>query len=135
MLKVRDVLKAKSDKIWSISAHTSVFTALEIMDEHNIESIVVTDRGCVVGIFSERDCARTKILDRKSLKITSVRKLMSTPLYSISPEKSIEECVNLMADTHSSHLTVFQNNKLIGIVSEGDMEQFPEYKIYFKAFE
>ena len=135
MLKVRDVLKAKSDKVWSISSRTSVFTALEIMDEHNIEAVVVTERGCVVGIFSERDCARTKIPDRKSLKKTSVRKLMSTPLYSISPEKSIEECVSLMTDTHSSHLTVFQNNKLIGIVSEGDMEKYPECKIFFKAFE
>jgi len=126
MLKVRDVLKAGSDNILSISSRRSVFRALEIIRENDIEALVVTERGCVVGIFSERDYARKKILNRKSLKKTSVRKLMSTPLFSISPEKSIEECATLMEETRNSHLPVFENNKLIGIVSAGDVEQSPE---------
>ena len=126
MLKVRDVLKAGSDNILSISSRRSVFRAMEIIRENDIEALVVTERGCVVGIFSERDYARKKILNRKSLKKTSVRKLMSTPLFSISPEKSIEECATLMVETRNSHLPVFENNKLIGIVSAGDVEQSPE---------
>jgi len=126
MLKARDVLKAGSDNILSISSRRSVFRALEIIRENDIEALVVTERGCVVGIFSERDYARKKILNRKSLKKTSVRKLMSTPLFSISPEKSIEECATLMEETRNSHLPVFENNKLIGIVSAGDVEQSPE---------
>ena len=126
MLKVRDVLKAKSDNIWSISSRTSVFRALEIMGENDVEALVVTERGCVVGIFSKRDYDGKKILNRKSLKKKSIRKLISTQLFSISPEKSIEECVNLMTDTRNSHLPVFENNKLIGIVSVGDIKQSPE---------
>ena len=110
----------------SISSRRSVFRALEIIRENDIEALVVTERGCVVGIFSERDYARKKILNRKSLKKTSVRKLMCTPLFSISPEKSIEECATLMVETRNSHLPVFENNKLIGIVSAGDVEQSPE---------
>ncbi len=133
MLTVKDVLKAKRDTICSVSSRTSVFRTLEIMDENDIEALAVTERGCVVGIFSEREYARKKNLNRKSLKKTSVRKLMSTPLFSISPEKSIEQCITLMTDTRNSHLPVFENNKLIGIVSVEDMEKSPEYNNSFNT--
>jgi CBS domain-containing protein len=123
MLKVKDVLKAKSYNICSIPPRTSVFKALQIMDKKDIEALVVSERGCVVGIFSEHDYAGKKILDRKSIQETSVGKLMSTPVLSISPETSVEECITLMTDTRSRHLPVFENNRIIGIVSVGDMEQ------------
>ncbi len=128
MLTVRDVLKAKHENVCSVSSRTSVFRTLEIMDKNNIEALAVTERGCVVGIFAEPEYARKKNLNSKSLKKTSVRKLMSTPLFSISPEKPVEECITLMTDTRNSHLPVFENNKLIGIVSVEDMEKSPEYK-------
>jgi predicted transcriptional regulator len=96
---------------------------MEIMVENDIEALSVTERGSVVGIFSERDYDRKKNLNGSSLKKISVRKLMSTSLVSISPEKSIEECVTLMTDTRNNHLPVFENNKLIAIVSVGDVEK------------
>ncbi len=135
MIKVRDILKVKSNNVCSISSRTSVFRSLEIMNENNIDVLVVTQRGCVVGIFSEIDYARKKNLNRSSLKKISVGKLMDTSLVSISPEKSIEECVALMTETRNSHLPVFENNKLIGIVSVGDIVQSPEYKKSFNALE
>jgi hypothetical protein len=95
------------------------------MDERDMEALVVSERGCIVGIFSERDYASKKVLNRKSLRETSVGKLMSTPVLSISPEASVEECATIMTDTGRSHLPVFENNQLIGIVSAGDMEQSP----------
>ena len=128
MLKVRDILKAKNDNIYVISTKATAHRALQIMAKNDIGALIVTDRGCVVGIFSEHDYAHKKILNRKSLKETSVGKLMSTPVLSISPEKSIEECVTLMTETRSSHLPVFESNRLIGIVRVMDMEQSPEYR-------
>ncbi len=126
MLKVIDILKAKSSNTWSISSRESVFRALEIMGDNDIEALAVTARGCVVGIFSESDYASNKILKKKYLKTTPVRRLMSATSFSTSPEKSIEECVTLMTDTRNDHLPVFENNKLIGIVSVGDMEESSE---------
>ncbi len=126
MLKVRDVLKSKSNKIRSISSSTSVFKALEIIGEDEIEALAVTDRGRVVGIFSKHNYVRNKLLHRISLKKTSVSTMMSTPLSSISPEKSVEECVSLMEVTRNNHLPVFEKNRLIGIVSAKDVIQSPK---------
>ncbi len=121
MLKVRDVLKVKGNNVWSISPNATVYRALQIMDEKDIGALLVIDNGAVVGIFSERDYARKVILKGKSSKETDVGELMTTTVYSITPEKPIEECMALMTATRIRHLPVLENGKLIGIVSIGDV--------------
>jgi CBS domain-containing protein len=91
------------------------------MAQNDIGALIVTNRGCVVGIFSDRDYAHKKISDKRSLKETSVGELMTNQVFSISPEKSIEECKTLMTVTRSSHLPVFEHNLLIGVVSVDDI--------------
>ena len=121
MLSVRDVLQTKGDDIWSIAPHATAFEALQIMAEKDIGALLVIDNGRVVGIFSERDYARKVILKGKSSKVTSVGELMTKKVYHIIPETTIEECMALMTTTRSRHMPVFENNKLIGVVSIGDV--------------
>jgi CBS domain-containing protein len=121
MLKVMDVLKTKDNNIWSISSQETAYKALELMADKNIGALLVIDEGKIVGVFSERDYARKVILKGKSSKETNVGELMSSPVFSINPEKSIEECMALMTASRNRHLPVIEDGKLVGIVSIGDV--------------
>ncbi len=121
MLKVRDVLRTKGSDIWSIGPKATTYEALQTMADKDIGALLVIERGNVVGIFSERDYARKVILKGRSSKETSVGELMTREVYSITPDKPIEECMALMTATRCRHLPIFENNQLIGIVSIGDV--------------
>lgn len=121
MLEVRDVLQTKGNVIWAIAPQATVYEALQIMADKNIGALLVIDKGQLVGIFSERDYARKVILKGKSSKKTSVGELMTSKVYSLTPEKTVEECMALMTATRSRHMPVFEKNKLIGVVSIGDV--------------
>lgn len=121
MSYIRDVLAAKDNKIQSISPNATVFEALKQMSEKEIGALVVIENKKVVGIISERDYARKIILQGKTSKETLVRDVMSSSLYSITPDNSVEEAMVLMTGKHVRHLPVFENNKFVGIISIGDV--------------
>ncbi len=121
MLKIRNVLQGKGNDIWSVLPQTTVYETLQIMADKDIGAILVIENGQLVGIFSERDYARKVILKGKSSKETSVEDLMTTRIYCITPDMSVEECMALMTESHSRHMPVFENNKLTGMVSIGDI--------------
>jgi len=121
MLKVADVLNTKGDNIWSIASKETAYKALEIMANKNIGALLVIDEGELVGIFSERDYARKVILKGKSSRETTVGELMTSPVFSINPGKSIEECMALMTAIHCRHIPVIEDDKLIGLVSIVDV--------------
>jgi signal-transduction protein with cAMP-binding, CBS, and nucleotidyltransferase domain len=121
MLKVRHVLETKSKDIWWIRPEATAYNALEIMSEKDIGALLVIDNERLVGIFSERDYARKVILKGKSSKDTSVGELMTKEIFSISPKKSIEECMSLMTSIRSRYIPVIEDGKLIGVVSIGDV--------------
>ncbi len=121
MLKIKDVLSNKGNAIWSITSGETVYRALEIMAEKDIGALVVIDEGKVAGIFSERDYARKVILRGKSSKETYVRELMTKNVYSITSDKSAEECLALFTAARCRHAPVYENNRLIAVVSIGDI--------------
>jgi len=121
MLKITDVLKTRDDNIWSIASQETAYKALEIMANKDIGALLVIDEEQLVGIFSERDYTRKVILKGKSSKKTTVGELMTSPVFTISPEKSIEECMILMTAKHCRHLPVIESGKLIGVISIRDV--------------
>ncbi len=121
MLTIKDVLQSKSSAIWSICPKDSAYKAMEIMAEKNIGVLVVIDEERVVGIVSERDFARNIILKEIPSKEVLVEELMTRDIYCITPEKSVEECMGVMTTAHIRHMPVFENNKLIGVVTFGDI--------------
>ena len=121
MLKITDVLKTRDDNIWSIASQETAYKALEIMANKDIGALLVIDEEQLVGIFSERDYTRKVILKGKSSKKTTVGELMNSPVFTISPEKSIEECMFLMTAKHFRHIPVIESGKLIGVVSIRDV--------------
>lgn len=121
MKTVRDLLQAKGADIWSVAPDDSVFAALELMAEKGIGAVLVLDGPNVAGILSERDYARQVILKGKASKETSVRDIMTTELYVVTPERTVEECMALMTDRRVRHLPVVLGDRLVGLLSIGDI--------------
>ena len=121
MISVRDILKAKDSKIQSISPKATVYEALEKMSEKEIGALVVMENNKVVGIISERDYARKIILQGKTSKETLVKEVMSSNLFSVTPDTSLEDAMVLMTGKHVRHLPVFEENNFVGIISIGDV--------------
>jgi CBS domain-containing protein len=121
MRTVEQLLHVKGGDIWSIAPQATAFHALQIMAEKNVGALLVMENEKVVGIFSERDYARKVILKDKSSKNTSVSELMTREVVYIDAEATLEESMALMTVKHIRHLPVLQNNRLIGIVTLGDV--------------
>lgn len=118
---VNELLKNKGNEVWSLTPESRVFDALEIMADKNIGAMPVLESEKIVGMFSERDYARKVILKGKASKDTHVEEIMSTKVHTVSPEQSIQECMELMTEYRIRHLPVLDNGKLIGLISIGDV--------------
>lgn len=121
MITVRDILQVKGNQIWSVSPDATVFSALELMAEKNVGALVVLDGENLAGIFSERDYARKVILKGKASKETSVEEIMTSDVTTVRPGQSVDECMALMTERRIRHLPVFEGEKLVGLISIGDV--------------
>ncbi|MCC6849889.1 MAG: CBS domain-containing protein [Deltaproteobacteria bacterium] len=118
---VYDVLRRKGSGVIAVSPESTVFDALHTLAENNIGAVIVLDGPRLVGILSERDYARQVILKGKASKDTPVREIMTTPVVCVDPEQTIEECMALMTDKRFRHLPVITDDRLLGVLSIGDV--------------
>jgi CBS domain-containing protein len=121
MLTIKDVLQAKNSSIWSVCPRDTAYEAMDIMAEKNIGVLVVIDEDSVVGVVSERDLARSIILKEQSPKDVPVEQLMTKEIYCVTSDKSVEECMGVMTTAHIRHMPVFENKRLVGVVTFGDI--------------
>lgn len=121
ILTIRDVLQSKSSAIWSIGPKDTAYSAMEMMAEKNIGVLVVIDGESVVGIVSERDFARKLFLKDISSRDVTIEELMTKDVYCITQDKSVDECMGVMTTAHIRHMPVFENNKLIGVLTFADI--------------
>jgi len=121
MKTVRDVLRRKGSEVSSVGPDTTVYDALKQMADRNIGAVVVLDGGHPIGLFTEREYARQVILKGKSSRDVAVREIMVSPVVCIAPQQNIEECMALMTDKRVRHLPVLEDDRMIGILSIGDI--------------
>ena len=121
MKKVSQILKRKGANVVTITPDITVLDALKQMAEKNIGSIVVVENGQYVGVLTERDYARKVILKGKSSTTTLVNEIMSTGLPRITPDNSLETCMQIMSENNIRYLPVFENDQLCGIISINDV--------------
>lgn len=121
MKTVSEILAAKGRQVWTVEPDATVFEALEQMAEKNVGALLVVEGERLVGVFSERDYARKIILEGRTSKGTRVREIMSSEVTCVDPERTIEECMGLMTHQRIRHLPVLQGDRLVGIVSIGDV--------------
>jgi len=123
MTTVRDLMKAKGEhgRVWTVSPDDTVYEALQLMADKDVGAVLVVENQRLVGILSERDYARKVILKGKSSRKALVRELMTETVLYVRPEQRLEECMALMSEKRVRHLPVLEDDRLVGIVSIGDV--------------
>ncbi len=124
MKKVNLILENKGRQVYSVTADTCVFDALQVMLEKNISALLVMEKEELLGIFTERDYARKLILQGKSSKETVISEIMTAELLTLSINSTIDQCMEMMTDKKIRHLPVLENNYVIGMISIGDVVKF-----------
>ncbi len=115
------ILHHKGAKAWTISPNATVFEAIQLLAQKNIGALPVVEGEKVVGMFSERDYTRKVALAGKTSQKTLVREIVSTNVVSATPQSTVEECMRLMTDKHIRHLPILDGDKLVGVISIGDL--------------
>jgi len=118
---IDSLLKQKQPSVWSVHPQATVFDAIKLMSDKNIGVLPVMSGDQLVGMFSERDYTRKVVLKGKSSKATSVKEIVSTPVVSVGLGHSVEECMRLMTEHRVRHLPVLEEDRLVGIISIGDL--------------
>ncbi len=115
------VLKQKSREIYSVSPDATVFEAVKLMDEKNVGALLVMEGTTLVGIISERDYTRKIMLRGKRSRETGVAEIMSTSVTVTHTSEPVATCLRLMTDKHIRHLPVMDSDKVVGVISIGDL--------------
>lgn len=115
------ILGQKSGGIFSVSPETTVHDAVAMMDEKNVGALLVMEGDKLVGMLSERDYTRKVMLRGKKSADTKVSEIMSSKLSVTHPNEGVEECLRLMTDKRIRHLPVVDNEKVVGVISIGDL--------------
>jgi CBS domain-containing protein len=137
MKTIRQLLEGKSGGLCTIGPDASVLDALKLMAEKNIGALLVVENDKLVGILSERDYARKVILQGKSSHTTPIKEIMTEGAVCVRPDNTVEECMALMTDKRIRHLPVLENEKLLGVLSIGDLvkETIAEQQLTIKQLE
>ncbi|SAL02905.1 CBS domain-containing protein [Caballeronia fortuita] len=122
MATVKQVLKAKIDTtVHMIDVNASVYEAVALMSRAQVGALVVMTRDAVCGIVTERDYARKVILQDKASRSTAVRDIMTAPVMAVTLMTNTDECMTLMTQQRIRHLPVIEGDRLVGMISIGDM--------------
>jgi len=122
MTSVAQILKSKPNQsVYTITASESVYDAIKLMAEKQIGALVVTDGDSIAGIITERDYARKVVLMDRSSKATPVRGIMTQAVRFVRPDQSSDECMALMTTHRMRHLPVLDQERLVGMISIGDL--------------
>ena len=121
MKTLKQLLEAKGREVYTIEPGARVFDALKMMADKGVGALMVTEGGRIAGVISERDYARKVILHGKSSQELQVRDIMTSKVITVHPGQSVEECMALMTEKRIRHLPVTEGERLIGVLSIGDL--------------
>ena len=121
MTTVKQVIEQKANTLFSVRSVDSVENVLMLMRDHRVRAILVIDDGNLVGIVSQGDCAIKVLLPHNNPKQVAVSKIMTANPLTVTPSNSLEECMAIMVHKHIRHLPVLEKNKVVGVISVGDL--------------
>jgi CBS domain-containing protein len=121
MKQAKNILESKGNVIWAVNPESTVLDAIGVMADKRIGALLVMKGDSLAGVFSERDYARKVVLMGKSSRETAVGEIMTSEVVVSTPENTIEECMSLMTTKRIRHLPVVADNKVVGVLSIGDL--------------
>lgn len=121
METVRSMLRHKGSDIFWLSPEATVYDAVAMMADKGVGALLVVAGGKLAGIVSERDYARKVILKGKHSHEMQVKEIMTSPVFTVSPEYSVEDCMRVITAHRIRHLPVMEGDALVGMISIGDV--------------
>jgi CBS domain-containing protein len=121
MPTAHDILRFKGRAVHSVRPADTVLSALKVMADNDIGAVLVLDGDELVGILTERDYARKVVLVGRSSKDSPVSAIMTPELVWVTPQRSVEECMELMTERRVRHLPVMDGRRVVGLISIGDL--------------
>jgi CBS domain-containing protein len=120
---VRELLQDKIHEVSIVEPDKFAHDAMQLMADKKIGALPVLEAGKLVGIISERDYpGKAKVLD-KPMQDVQVKEIMSSNVVHVSPDDTIEYCMGLVTEKHVRHLPVLKNDRVVGIISIGDLSK------------
>jgi CBS domain-containing protein len=127
--RIRDVLRRKGEELYSVGPLATVIDAVNVMNDHHVGSVLVIEAGFPVGIFSERDVLVRVVAAHRDPRQTLVRDVMTTRLYTTSPDETLLDVMRLMTERRCRHVPVMEEEKLLGLVSIGDITKATQHNL------
>ncbi|MEI6705309.1 MAG: CBS domain-containing protein [Deltaproteobacteria bacterium] len=121
MTTVKQCIEPKAKAIFSVRSSDSTEDALKMMRDNRVRAILVMDDGQLAGIVSQGDCAIKVLLPHRDPKLTRISEIMTPNPFTVSLSNSLEECMAIMAHKHIRHLPVVEQNKVVAVISVGDI--------------
>lgn len=133
-MKLRELLQNRSGEVYRIKANDSVSNAARIMTQHRIGALFVEDdQSAIIGVISERDIVSAVSQHNANLQDINVSELMTSELIRCTPENTVNEAMGMMTDRRVRHLPVFEADKLVGLVSIGDLVKYRIMEVQSEA--
>ena len=121
METVRSMLRHKGSEIFWVAPEATVYEAVAMMADKSVGALLVLSDGKLTGIVSERDYARKVILQGKHSHEMQVKEIMTSPVFTVSPGQSVEDCMRVITARRIRHLPVMEGDDLVGMISIGDV--------------
>jgi len=127
--RVRDVIRRKGDAVFSVGPLATVIDAVNVMNDHHVGSVLVLEGGYPVGIFSERDVLVRVVAAHRDPRQTLIRDVMTTRLHTATPDATLLDVMRLMTERRCRHVPVMEGERLLGLVSIGDITKATQHNL------
>jgi CBS domain-containing protein len=121
MTTVRQLLDRKVRALFTIEPEDPVLEAVRLMADHHVGALLVMRGTELAGIVSERDYARKVVLLGRASAETPVWQIMTSPVITVTPDNSVQDCMRLMTERRIRHLPVMDGGRVVGMISIGDL--------------
>ena len=127
--RIRDILRRKGADVYSVDPLARVIDAVNTMNDHHVGSVLVCEDGDPVGVFSERDVLVRVVAAQRDPRQTLVRDVMTTRLYTATPDDTLLDVMRLMTERRCRHVPVMEGGRLLGLVSIGDLTKATQHNL------
>jgi CBS domain-containing protein len=127
--RIGDILRRKGEDVYSVGPRSTVIDAVNTMNDNHAGSVLVMEDGYPVGIFSERDVLVRVVAAQRDPRQTLVCDVMTTRLYTASPDDNLLDVMKLMTDRRCRHVPVMDGDTLVGVISIGDLTKATQHNL------
>ena len=120
-MKVSDILRVKGSTLFTVAPDDSLATAVEIMSERDIGSLVVMEHGDLIGMLTFREVIQTIVANGNAVGSKLVRSAMDDAPLTCTPETELDEVRRMMLERHARYLPVLNQRMLMGVISFYDV--------------